>query len=364
MTSVHWEKYSAIERCDRAGEWLEMQANLGLSPNTIDAYGRALDDYLRFTTAARIAVTVAGREHVARWVNDLCQRPSAANASSLAHPARIGLANATIQQRLTAVRLFYDHLIYEGVREQNPVGRGTYTPARGFGSSSSQHGQRVRGFVRRFETLPWIPTDDEWRTVLTAMRSESLRNRTMFAFSYDAALRREELCGLETRDLDVANRMITVRAETTKSRRSRVVPYGPHASTLSVAYLHQRRELRRLPGPLFLSQSNRNRASPVSIWTWSKVVQRVAARAGVSRFSTHTNRHLCLTDLARSGWELFRIASFAGHQDVRTTMKYIHLSGRDLSGPVEQGMAQIHAWRAELLAHELHRIDADVEVGL
>jgi integrase len=39
----------------------------------------------------------------------------------------------------------------------------------------------------------------------------------MFAFSYDAALRREELCGLETRDLDVANRMITVRAETTKA---------------------------------------------------------------------------------------------------------------------------------------------------
>lgn len=222
---------------------------------------------------------------------------------------------------------------------------------------------RVRGLVRRFETLPWIPTDDEWRTVLVAMRSESLRNRTMFAFSYDAALRREELCGLEIRDLDVANRMITVRAETTKGRRSRVVPYGPHASTLYAAYLHHRRELSRLPGPLFLSESNRNRAAAVSIWTWSKVVQHLAARAGVTQFSTHTNRHLCLTDLARSGWELFRIASFAGHMDVRTTMKYIHLSGRDLTGPVVRGMAQIHAWRAELLARELDRVDPDVQVG-
>ncbi len=44
-----------------------------------------------------------------------------------------GLANATIQQRLVPVRLFYDFLIEEGLRESNPVGRGRYTPGRRFG---------------------------------------------------------------------------------------------------------------------------------------------------------------------------------------------------------------------------------------
>ena len=43
MTGVRWEKYPSVGRRERAGEWLEMQANLGLAPNTIDAYGRALD---------------------------------------------------------------------------------------------------------------------------------------------------------------------------------------------------------------------------------------------------------------------------------------------------------------------------------
>jgi integrase/recombinase XerD len=33
----------------------------------------------------------------------------------------VGLASATLQQRLMAVRLFYDHLIEEGRRETNPV---------------------------------------------------------------------------------------------------------------------------------------------------------------------------------------------------------------------------------------------------
>ncbi len=43
------------------------------------------------------------------------------------------MANATIQQRLVPVRLSYDFLIEEGLRESNPVGRGRYTPGRKFG---------------------------------------------------------------------------------------------------------------------------------------------------------------------------------------------------------------------------------------
>ena len=42
-----------------------------------------------------------------------------------------GLANATIQQRLVSVRLFYDFLMEEGLRESNPVGRYTPGPAAG-----------------------------------------------------------------------------------------------------------------------------------------------------------------------------------------------------------------------------------------
>jgi hypothetical protein len=54
---------------------------------------------------------------------------------------------------------------------------------------------------------------------------------------------------------------------------------------------------------LFLSESRRNFGQLVTLWTWSKVVRRIAVDAGVPRFITHTTRHLCLTDLARMGWE-------------------------------------------------------------
>ena len=217
-------------------------------------------------------------------------------------------------------------LMEEGLRESNPVGRGSYTPGRRFGGG---HGSRP--LVPRMVKLPWIPAEAEWLRILEVFRGEPARNRVMLALAYDAALRREELCSLRTDDLDPAHRMLRVRAETTKTRRERMVPYSAPTGVLLSEYLRHRAALSRARGPLFLSESRRNLAEPLTLWTWSKVVRRVALAAEVPRFSTHTTRHLCLTDLARMGWELHAIATFAGHRSTDSTLRYIHLSGRELS---------------------------------
>ena len=203
------------------------------------------------------------------------------------------------------------------------------------------------------ESLPWIPTDAQWRAVLEVAAGESLRNRLMFALAYDAALRREELCLLETDDLDPAHRTLTVPGgdDEDASRPRRAVFGGrrPAVGGLSAAPA----AITTARGALFVSESPRNRAQPISPWTWSKVVRSIAVRAGVPSFSTHTLRHLCLTDLARSGWELHQIASFAGHRSTDTTQRYIHLSGRDLAARLESGMTQIHAERIAQIAEAL-----------
>ena len=128
-----------------------MQANLGLAPNTIDAYGRALDDYIRFSTAASVDVATAGREHVARWVRDLCERPNAAAAGA----RQSGLSNATIQQRLTAVRLFYDHLVFEAVRDQNPVRAHTAATRVGRATTAETSSERSQGKSHRRVVSIW-----------------------------------------------------------------------------------------------------------------------------------------------------------------------------------------------------------------
>jgi site-specific recombinase XerD len=341
------ERWPGVARHPIAAAWLKLQVQLGLAPRTIDAYGRALADYLTVCERDGIDPLTADRAEIAHYVHDLAHRPGRGGPNVVAIDSGVGLANATMQLRLVAVRLFYDHLVEEGLRESNPVGRGRYTPGRGFA------GHRDRGLIPRFTKLPWIPSDEQWRQLLEATKSEPLRNRLMLALAYDAGLRREELCSVRTDDLDPSRRTVRIRAETTKSRRERVVPYSAATGVLLHAYLGERQALSRSRGLLFLSLSDRNRAAPITLWSWSKVVRGIALRAGVPRFSTHTLRHLCLTDLARAGWELHTIATFAGHRNPATTLQYIHLSGRDLAAKLANGMAQIHAWRIAQLADAL-----------
>jgi len=187
MVEVRWKRYPRLAAIGSAHTWLQIRANLGLARNTIEAYGRALEDYLAFTCLSDADVITAGREQVSAYVRDLSLRRNPKRCKVVVIDSGTGLANATLQQRLTAIRLFYDYLIEEGLRTTNPVGRGHYTRGKGFG------GIRERGLIPRYSKLPWIPNDTQWCAVLEATRFESLRNRLMLALSYDSALRREEL---------------------------------------------------------------------------------------------------------------------------------------------------------------------------
>src|SRR6266498_3947805 len=315
MCSIEWEKYPRIAGHSLARDLLLLEASLGRASNTLDAYARGREDFFTACSLLNILPDQATREHVALWVREMTTRSPRQKALSKRASSAPGLSNATLHQRLTAVRLFFDFLVEKGVRADNPVGRGRYTPGSGFG------GHRHRG---------------------------------MFALGYDAALRREELCLLEIADFDFANLLLTVRAETTKSRRTRVVPFSSTTSLLFGEYLRYRRRITKARGPIFISESARNGGQPISIWTWSKVAARIASVSGVTGFSTHTLRHLCLTDLARSGWDIHEIATFAGHRSLEATKDYIHLCGRDLAGKLQKGMAKIHSWRVAQMKGQTH----------
>jgi site-specific recombinase XerD len=300
-------------------DWLTFQSQRGLTRNTLEAYSRGLEIFLRFLADQQLPISAVTRAHIGTYLATMQSGSSA-------------ISNATVQQRITVLRLFYSHLVDEGLCSKNPVAH-----------------DRRQILVRGYRRLPRIPNESDWQTILAATRQEPIRNRVMLAFAYDAALRREELCGLRTDDIDPSHHMLRIRAENTKGRRDRIVPYSATSGMLLQQYLSHRRTLSRSRGQLFLSESRRNYAAPVSIWSWSKAVLEIARRAAVPRFTTHTLRHLCLTDLARAGWDIHEIAAFAGHRSVQTTLLYIHLSGRDLSRKLAAGMAHIHARRVAML---------------
>lgn len=208
-----------------------------------------------------------------------------------------------------------------------------------------------RGWCARVAKAPWIPNENAWARILEAAAAEPLRNRLLVALAYDGALRREELVSLAPGDLEPAWSLVHVRAETTKTKRAREVCFGAATAQLLVAYLRQRTQrFGRVDSALFLSHSRRNHGAPLGAASWSKIVTGIARRASVPRLSTHTFRHLRLTDLARAGWTIEEIAQYAGHRDLSTTMAYIHLSGRELAEKLHRATASIQAERERRLA--------------
>jgi len=338
MQTVHWEYYPLVAENPHARNWLEIQAMLGLSKNTIHAYGRGANDYLAFCQRTARPFIEATKADIVAYIDDMTQRPNSRGDNIRYLHSGAGLANSTMQQRLTVVRLLYDYLIEERIRRNqcNPVGKGKFTPGRAFA------GKRERGMLRHYERMPWIPGDDEWDRILESARAEPLRNRLMLLLAYDGALRRSELVALQVRDLSVPHQQITIRPEIAKNGRGRVIMYGDVARDLLRQYLEERADQEISGGLLFRSQSDRNRAQGMTAASWDKVVDRIAKRAGLHhRFTTHTPRHLRLTDLARTGMDLHAIAQYAGHSHLETTRIYIKLSGRETAERVRLCMQDL-----------------------
>jgi integrase len=346
------KRFPTIFNEPHAGEWLTEQ-EASFTPNTVNTYGYALVDYFRFCAIHAINPPDAKRTDITAYHKDLNSRSKYAKNAMPAVGTRhirstthVGFAKATVRLRLATVRLYYEYLTEEEVRTTNPVKKGKYT-------RGSRDGSGRRGLVTCHKKDPWIPNTMQWQAILSAASSETIRNRFMLALAYDAGLRRGELCALETGDIDPSEQLLHLRAETTKNHLARKVPYSQATGELYAAYLQHRRSLSQATGPLFLSESRRNRGKPITLWTWSKTIEALGKRAGLPFFTTHTLRHLRLTDLAQAGWKLPQLAAFAGHRSPATTMLYLHLNGRELSESFCETLGSLLDWRQETIKTSL-----------
>ena len=130
MAIVRWSRHPSVAANDWGRRWLQIQADMGLAQNTVDAYGRGLEEFLCFARSVGAAFLEVRREHIAAYVRFLRTKPGQEERTVVVIDAASRLSNATLQQRLTVVRLFYDFLIEEQQTDRNPVGRGGTHPGR------------------------------------------------------------------------------------------------------------------------------------------------------------------------------------------------------------------------------------------
>ena len=147
-------------------------------------------------------------------------------------------------------------------------------------------------------------------------------------------------------DLDVARRVVILRAENTKSKKQRVIPLRDElAEQLGQFRVLQETLLRRLPNvsdPIFRSPEGYPWGRPSN--GAMRIFDRVLERAGIAKVDVegrkldlHAIRHTFASRLARSGVPLAQAQRLLGHSDPKLTAQvYTHLDVEDLRGAIER----------------------------
>jgi integrase len=161
----------------------------------------------------------------------------------------------------------------------------------------------------------------------------------------EAGLRCGEMIGLEWDDVDLGKRQLCIqrsewRGHVTVPKGGRL-RYVPMTARLASAL----RDHRHLKGQRVLCQ---NDGSPLTQDIVGEHVRRAGRKAEVPASGAHRLRHTFCSHLAMRGAPARAIQELAGHQDLVTTQRYMHLSPTAIESAIkllEQPQPSQAAWR-------------------
>lgn len=273
---------------------VRLDAERGLSPNTIDAYRR---DLSQFTTMChRLGVDQlegVDRRTVRRFLSQL---------STLKYSRR------SVARKASAVRAFLEDAARRGAITSNPAA-GVPQPKRPGTLPKSIPARTMQRFL-----------DD-----LGGSDPVDLRDRALLEVLYGTGLRVSEVAAMTTADVDGAT-FVRVRG---KGNKERAVPLGDQARQATERYVDGGRPA--LIGP----------ASGDALWLGvrgGRLDSRGIRRVVRNRLGTfpHALRHSYATHLLEGGADLRSVQDLLGHSELATTQIYTAVTREHLRNTYER----------------------------
>ncbi|MFH1620759.1 MAG: tyrosine-type recombinase/integrase [Patescibacteria group bacterium] len=170
-------------------------------------------------------------------------------------------------------------------------------------------------FAKRSKKLPAILSRAEIQRIFASIANS--KHRILAALSYGAGLRVSEVVRLRIEDLDLSE--LTVHIKQAKGRKDRlsVIPGGLIDELKSLSAGRVSTEC------LFASE----RGGRLSERTAQIVFERALKQAGITKNATfHSLRHSFATHLLENGVDVRYVQELLGHQNIRTTQIYTHVT--------------------------------------
>ncbi len=306
-------------------EYLEHERDA--SPKTIEAYEGDLVDLYRILKSERLVLAGSHDDLYAlrRYLHTLSEQ--------LSHPDQKGniktIKASSIGRKLAAVRSFVKFLVKQGIFEFNAA--------------------RLLKTPKAEKNLPNVVSERAMADVLSnkndeviePLASRSVRARAVLELLYSSGLRRSELCSIDLSELDLKARTVRVLG---KGSKQRIVPIGTKAVEAIKEYLKERQNPLPLggegrvggrydPQALFLLK-NGKRITPRMVY--DIVSKAFAHQPDMPRAHPHMLRHTTATHLLDHGADLRAVKEILGHESLRTTQRYTHLTVERMKSVYDQ----------------------------
>lgn len=271
-----------------------LEAECGMSDNTVSAYRRDLDKFFEWN-----------KTNVQKTVHQVDVESLTAFLDYL---QKSGLAASSVARNLAAIRMFFRYLMLESVIEESIVD--------------------LISSPKLWQRLPKVLSPEMVDELLVAPVGVAdryfRRDRAILATMYATGCRVSEITNLKLSDVNMQERFARC---TGKGNKQRIVSLTTVAVDAITKYLNSERDAMVKSrttdeGWLFVSRSGK-RMNRETLW---KLIQRYAGRIGAGpEISPHTLRHSFATHLLAGGADIRALQEMLGHASIRTTQIYTHV---------------------------------------
>lgn len=219
------------------------------------------------------------------------------------------MSAASVNRKLSALRSFYRYLLMVGKVEANPM-------------------LKIAG-PKNKSKLPVFVREKEMESLFEIMDSDKsfkgLRDRLVILMFYLTGMRRAELLSLKDADVDFSLKQIKV---TGKRNKQRIIPMGTELMGAVKEYVSERRaSFAVCSESLFVGDDG----LPLTVGEVTRIVKDNLAKVTTNKKRTpHVLRHSFATALLNADADLPSIQKLLGHESLKTTEVYTHLSFEEL----------------------------------
>lgn len=172
---------------------------------------------------------------------------------------------------------------------------------------------------KRSQRLPVVLSREEIQHIIE--QTKNPKHQTIISLAYAAGLRVSEVVKLRVRDIDLGELTVTVRQS--KGRKDRLTVLSETIKPLLSTIIAGQ------PGDEYVFVSERG--GRLAEATAQKVFYQCLKKAGIKKPATfHSLRHSFATHLLENGVDVRYVQELLGHQNIRTTQIYTHVTNPSL----------------------------------